>query len=280
MARLVSWLFVPGAADRFMAKLHSVRPHVAVLDLEDGQAVEGLVEARQRVARVLGDTGAYRGVRLAVRTSPVASPEFRNDVAALGPNLYALVLPKTSDTTEVREAAAALERAGLSEVAVIPMVESARALRNAYEILTAHPSVAGVALGAEDLAADLGLPYSGGSPELAEGREAVLAAARAHLVMAAAAAGIEVRIESPHLALAADDAVAAAAAKARSFGFSAMFAVHPQQLQPIARGFMPSPEESEAARRVLAAGERGGAGVADGRMVDEAVYRQARRVLG
>lgn len=280
MARLVSWLFVPGASDRFMTKLSSVRPGVAVLDLEDGQAVAGLAEARQRVAGVLRSGVAATGPALAVRSNPVGSAEFAADLAALGGNLSFLLLPKVSEADEVLEAASALEGMGLDRTALIPMLESAKGVRNTYQILTAHPLVRGVALGAEDLAADLGLPrFTANEPNLVAGRSAVLSVARAELILAAAAAGVELRIDSPHLSIAAEDSVEAAAVLARSSGFTAMFAVHPSQVQPVIRGFRPSDNEREQAQRLLDAADGGGARALDGTMVDEAVLRQARRVL-
>lgn len=296
---LTSWLFVPGAAERFMAKLRvgassSPPPDVIVLDLEDGVAPADLPAARERVAAVLREPSAFVAPTC-VRVHAVSHELFAVDLEALGPGLFALVLPKVSSAEEVGEAADALSRLGLGHAGIVPMVESATGLQAAEQVLAAHPSVAAVALGAEDMAGDLGLPPAGLDPEADAARERVMDHVRSRLVVAAAAAGVQRRIDSPTLALRDAERVTRDARRARATGFDAKFAVHPAQVEPIRAGFLPSPAEVAWAREVLAAagedaprgaatgdptgGARGGAGSAGGRMVDEAVARQARLVL-
>ncbi len=282
MPRLTTWLFVPGAAERFMRKLAEApaRPDVAVLDLEDGVAPSELPEARERVAKALAGSSAH-SVPLAVRTHAVSSPAFMDDIGTLGPALFALLLPKVSAPADVREAGDVLSRLGFGHVPIVPLIESAAGLRQAFEILTAHPAVRGVALGGEDLAANLGLPFDvlGGPTAATEGRRAVMDAAGAAIVLAAAAAGVAVRIDTPSLQLADPEAVKAAGARSRATGFTGKFAVHPGQLAPLRAGFLPSQLEVERAEAILTAGTGGGAGRSQGLMVDEAVIRQARRVI-
>lgn len=279
MARLVSWLFVPGANERFLAKLPSIRPDVAVLDLEDGLDPKELLPARERVADALREV-RYPAVRLALRTHPVTTPGFLKDAATLGPALAVLILPKVSSNIEVLEAASVLGDLGLSNVKIVPLIESAEGVRNAFKILSAHPAVEGVALGTEDLAADLGLPFHvNDDPFIEEGRKELLNAARSQLIITATAAGIPWRIDAPALTLGDFALVERAAMKARARGFTGMFAVHPAQVAALARGFLPTPSEIDRARDVLAASDREGARSHQGRMVDEAVLRQARRTL-
>lgn len=281
MGRLVTWLFVPGATERFMAKLPTAAPDVAVLDLEDGVAKEDRTVARGRIAGLLNAAPSGEA-RLAVRTNPVGSNAFEADLNALGPRLFALLLPKVGGAEEVKEAGGLLLERGLGEVMLVPMIESAQGLRNAFALLTAHEAVGGVAFGAEDLAADLGLGLDipAESSGTSEARRTVLANARAELIISAAAAGVRVRVESPQLGLRDDAVVAEAAARARGYGFSGMFAVHPAQVGAIRHGFSPSVEEQAYAAAVAAAGAPGRAVSVSGRMVDEALVRQAARVLG
>src|SRR5690606_21876970 len=122
-----SWLFVPGAAERYVAKLADARPDAAILDLEDGIAARDVEASRSRVAAVLEsvDRGANLPGVVAVRSHPVSSVEFRDDCAALGPRLDVLMLPKVAEAAEVTEAATLLERAGLAHVRLVAMIESA-----------------------------------------------------------------------------------------------------------------------------------------------------------
>lgn len=286
------WLFVPGASERFMTKLRTpgptagrqpapvsaTRPDVIVLDLEDAVAPAERVAARQRVAAVLHAPEDTYVAPLCVRCHGVADPSFADDVAALGPRLAALVIPKVRDADEVRHAAERLARQGVGHARLVVMIESAAGLEAIPTILRAHPSVAAVAFGAEDMSADLGLPPGGVGGDGDAARRAVLDAVRARLVVAAAAAGVRHRVDSPTLQLRDARLAGEDARRARAMGFDAKFAVHPAQIDPLRRGFHPDPAEVAWARAVLSAAD-GGAAAAGGQMVDEAVARQARGVL-
>lgn len=297
-----SWLFVPGAAKRYVAKLVDVSPDAAILDLEDGIAGRDVAEARRRVAALLAaaPSATYLPSVVAVRSHPVSSGEFAADVAALGPRLTVLMLPKVASPAEVVEAAAALERAGLGTAGIVVMIESALGVEKLPSILDAHPSVVGVAFGAEDFAADIGLPPpvqgqagEGASARAAPegGRLAVLDAVRIRLVTAAAAAGVPWRIDTPVLQIRPVSLVEAEARRSRSMGFGGKFVIHPSHVAAVHVGYAPSEAEVAWARAVLAGGgdarggsscgeaSAGGASSSGGQMIDEAVARQARAVL-
>src|SRR5690554_4040206 len=262
-----------------MAKLPEIQPDVAVLDLEDGLDPRDLQAARQRISEIL-NSKVVPPTHLAVRTHQVGTTEFLDDTAAFGPMLTALLLPKTASPEEVREAGTLLEARGLNHVRIIPMIESAEGLRNAFEILIAHPAVNGVALGGEDLAADLGLPFPvNGNPRISEGRTRLLESARSQLILAAAAARIPWRINSPELSLTDTTVVENAAEAARAHGFTGMLAVHPTQVEALASGFRPTRPELDRAREIMKASTHDGAHAHQGRLVDEALLRQARNTL-
>ena len=61
---------------------------------------------------------------------------------------------------------------------------------------------------------------------------------------------------------------------------SAPLCIHPAQLQAVRAGFLPTPEQADWARRVLAATAAGSHAVqVDGKMVDRLVIEQAKRLL-
>lgn len=312
-----SWLFVPGAAERFVAKLSTTaagaRPDAVVFDLEDGVASGELDDARRRVAAVTAKTSAagWLPATVAVRVHAVDHPSFEADMQALGQRTTTLFLPKVADLEALGAAWEKLAALGLPHLGIVAIIESAAGLQRAAEIATAlakwghggsaagrpaarpatsHAMVPvrhGLAFGAEDFAADLGLPPTiaeGSPPDHAaqDGRLAVLDAARARIVTAAAAAGIACRVDTPCLRIGSDAQVQEEARRSRAMGFSGKFAVHPWQVEPIHRGFTPSASEVAWARSVLGAGPAQGAAGASrvaGQMVDEAVARQARAVL-
>nr|WP_191909892.1 aldolase/citrate lyase family protein [Microbispora cellulosiformans] len=161
---------------------------------------------------------------------------------------------------------------------VVPVIETARGLLAVAEIARA-PRVLRLGIGEADLAAELGIR---------PGRDrAELAPHRAALVVASAAAGLAAPIAPVETDLSATGADLAATTRALLCeGFRARTAIHPRQVPVINEVFTPSPAEIAAARDVvtrLGAANQSGTGVAvdaRGRMIDEAVARSAREVLG
>jgi citrate lyase subunit beta/citryl-CoA lyase len=151
-------------------------------------------------------------------------------------------------------------------------VESALGLERAYDLATS--GAASIALGEADLRADLGVTAEEG-----------LLWARGRIVAAAAAGGLP----PPSMSVYADvrdlEGLAQSCRVGRSLGFLGRTAIHPAQLDVIRAAFTPSAEEVDRARELLAAAEvgaaagRGATALPDGRFVDEAVLRQARRVV-
>ena len=130
-------------------------------------------------------------------------------------------------------------------------------------------------VGEADLRADLGVTPG------ADERE--LLCARSQVVLASAAAGIAPPVAPVSTELPRPRRVRARRPSALArLGFVGRACIHPAQVAVVNEVFTPSPEAVERARLLLA--EFGGAGRAvgvdaDGRMVDEAVLRQARTVL-
>ena len=114
--------------------------------------------------------------------------------------------------------------------------------------------------------------------------EAELAEARARLVLASRAAGVEAPIDSPWFHFKETAAFARALERSRRGGFQGRLCVHPDQLAPVNAAYMPSAEEVARAERIVAAFKeaeaRGEAAVqVDGQMVDYPVVFRARALL-
>src|SRR5690606_290872 len=130
--------------------------------------------------------------------------------------------------------------------------------------------------GAADYGHELGL-----SPTLDEQE---LADARARLVLASRAAGLENPIDSPWFHFRETEAFARALERSRRGGFQGRLCVHPDQLAPVNAAYLPSREELAQAERIVAAFEqaeaRGAAAIeVDGQMVDYPVAYRARALL-
>lgn len=68
---------------------------------------------------------------------------------------------------------------------------------------------------------------------------------------------------------------------ARRLGFGGKLCIHPSQVDPVNRGFLPSEREVAWARKVLEVVTTAGGGAAriDGEMVDRAVIERAKAIL-
>jgi citrate lyase subunit beta/citryl-CoA lyase len=102
---------------------------------------------------------------------------------------------------------------------------------------------------------------------------------RALVLIAAKAAGVDA-IETLHADFRDSKGLERAARLAQREGFSGMFAIHPDQVEPINAAFTPSKADVAYAQKVVTA-FASGAGVAalDGKMLDQPHLKQAHHVI-
>ncbi|MGH3658337.1 MAG: HpcH/HpaI aldolase/citrate lyase family protein, partial [Micromonosporaceae bacterium] len=161
-------------------------------------------------------------------------------------------------------------------VRVVPLLESAAAVLRATEIAQAA-RVERLQLGEADLAADIGITVGPDERELDH--------VRSQIVLVSAAAGINPPVAPVSTNFRDLDALRESTRALARRGFLGRACIHPAQVAVVNEVFTPSPDEVDAARDLVARFEAAvadGSGVvlsADGRMVDEAVVRQARRAL-
>ena len=267
--RTRSWLFTPATRPDRFAKAAAAGADVAILDLEDAVAPADKSRARTIALDYLTDRPAAEGVRHALRINGLDTPAGISDLDALIGSRAApdfLVLPKTETAGHLQILDRLLTAAG-KQARLIGLIESARGLAAVAAIASATPRVAGLMLGAADLAADLGAAVAW-EP---------LAFARGHLIAACALAGVT-PIDAPFFNLHDEAGFTREVAAAVAFGFAAKAAIHPAQISAINAALTPTPEAVEKARTVLAENAKG-VGTVDGQMIDEAVARKARRTL-
>jgi citrate lyase subunit beta/citryl-CoA lyase len=273
---LTTMLFVPAARARLLEKARGLPASAVILDLEDGVGAAEKDQAREALTGALETPWPPRPA-LFVRVNGPRSPHFYADMAVcvpLGP--VGVCVPKCETAGDVRMAAAELERNGAGpDMRLLPFVESAKGVVNAHDIASADERVVAIALGSEDLAADMGLRRSKAGTEIAFHRAAVATAARAAGVLAIDAVWIDLQDLA---GLEADAGVG------RAFGFAGKQIVHPSQIEPVTRAFAPTEVERAWAARIVEAfdaAERHGSGVVvvEGEMVDRPVVLRARRIL-
>ena len=258
-----------------LAKAPSRGADVLIIDLEDSVAPNAKAEARRIIGDAIPEMEAA-GAELAVRVN--SEPEEQEaDLAALtDAGIKTLVVPKaTSEALEVLTQQC--RGVGLSSsLRLVALIESGRGLWEALSIAE-HPQVAGLAIGEQDLAADLGLEH-GADPMLWH-------PARSRLVWASAAAGLRGPSGPVWTDIGDLDGLRGSTRLLRKCGYSSRPAIHPAQVPVINEVFTPSEEELETARQLVddyqQAREEGRGAIrnSQGRMIDEAVIRRARRLL-
>lgn len=276
-----SWMFVPGNKERFLAKAAQSDVDCVFLDLEDGVLPDSKAPARTMVADALRTP--FRPQRY-VRLNAASTRWFADDLTAVVPAAPdGVCLPKCEDAGQVTDLAArlaALERQNSLEpgsTRIVAAIESPAAVLAAASIARAHPRVAALMLGAEDLALDIGL----GTARVEEAAELIFA--RSMVVYAAAAARVS-SIDGVFPNLDDPDGMERDTLQARRLGFTAKSTFNPRQVEVINRVFSPRPDEIAYARLVAdafqAAEARGDASVAvGGQLVDRPIVARAQRLL-
>jgi len=254
---------------------------VLVLDLEDSVPLAEKETARKVISNSLEGLG-LKGQKVYIRINALATGLAQEDLeAVVEKRLDGISLPKVGSAEEIKkvekmiqalEGEREIER---GHIRLIPWVETARGLVRTFEICSASPRVIGVAFGADDFTADMGIPRSQEGTELFYPRTVIAIAARAAEVMA---------LDTPYVDFRDEKGLIQDAKLARQLGFQGKFLIHPDQIEPVNQVFRPSPEEVAHARRVVEAFEaaeaRGAAATSlDGKMIDTPVAQRARKLL-
>jgi (S)-citramalyl-CoA lyase len=263
-----SWLFTPGTRPDRFAKASAVGADVAIIDLEDSVAPNEKESAREVALGYLASPRNARA-RIALRINGLDKAAGVADVNALlhvrtWPDF--LVLPKTETSGHLQILDRLLAAAG-ANTHLIGIVESAAGLAAVEAISAATPRLAGLMLGAADLAADLGADAAW--EPLAFARSRLVAASALHAVMP---------IDSPFFDIHDERGLREETGRAVALGFEAKAAIHPNQIAIINAALTPTEAAVAKARAIIAENAKG-VGTVGGEMIDEAVARKARRVL-
>lgn len=195
-------------------------------------------------------------------------------------NVNLVLIPKCelgSQVTKVEERIRSIQDAHklVNEIFLMPIIESALGVENAYEIATSSDRVVAMAIGLEDYTADLGVERTPG------GEESLYA--RTRLVNACKAARIQ-PIDSVFSDVSDMDGLKENVHRSRSLGFEGMGCIHPRQVPVIHEAFCPSESEVNRAEAIIEAfreaQSRGVAVVALGtKMIDPPVVKRAHQTM-
>ncbi len=273
-----SRLYVPGSEPKYFinAALHGADG--IILDLEDS-VHPGEKDAARLLVRNALRAVSFLDCERMVRINQL--PLGLEDLAEIVPESPDLILiPKVEGPNQVIEASQKIEeiKAGhgiTRTIWLMPILESALGIENAYKIANASAQIAALTIGLEDYTADLGVAKT------AVGTESLFA--RQRVVNAARAAGIQA-IDSVYGDVADMDGLRVWALNSRALGFEGMGCVHPLQIQVIHQAFAPTQIEIEKALRIVAAyneAQQKGLGVVSlgSKMIDAPVVQRALKLI-
>ncbi|XP_007227836.3 citramalyl-CoA lyase, mitochondrial isoform X1 [Astyanax mexicanus] len=283
-------LYVPGNDERKLRKLTSLDVDCAVLDCEDGVALNKKAAARETIPKMLAELQLGRTEKC-VRVNSVSSGLAEADLEVilqaevLPP---ALMLPKVEDVGEVQWFVDRFQqhlkgRKLMEPIRLVTFVESAVGLLNfkavCEEIRQLGPKVGlhhdGVVFGSDDFCASIGATRTKDARELLYARQKVVVTTKAFGLQA---------IDLVYIDYKDGEGLLQQAREGAHMGFTGKQVIHPNQIQTVQEEFSPSPERVKWATELIAAFEEHqklgkGAFTFHGSMIDMPSLKQAQNIV-
>jgi citrate lyase subunit beta/citryl-CoA lyase len=254
-------------------------PHLGadavILDLEDSVSPEEKDAARILVARAI-EALDFGESEVMVRINPIHAGGLVDLPVVLASGPDAIVVPKCESRDDVLAVENAINQNHPSKpVAILPMIETAKGILNAYEVAGASAMVDAITFGGEDFTQDIGATRTKAGKEIFWGRSM--------LVIAAKAAGVQA-LDTVFSDLKDEEGLRRDTKEIKEMGFDGRAAVHPAQIEIIHEVFTPTERELQQAVNVKRAAEkarRQGSGVAvvNGKMIDKPIIQRAEKIL-
>ena len=272
-----SFLIMPGNNPGMLIKSRAYTADAMIFDLEDAVAPPEKDAARDLVAETMKaiDFGE-KPIMVRINPLDVCGKE---DLARIIPcRPVAIFLPKVESAAMVQEAIAEIEKyeaKGQEPTRLFTIIESAKGMRNIFEIAESSPRMAGLAYGAEDYTASIGAVRTRESKEIFYGRSQIVVAARA--------AGIQ-SLDTVFVDIEDGEGLTEDANFSMEMGFTGKVCINPRQINLVNKVFSPTPELIRWAKRVVAAFEeakenKSGVINLDGKMVDLPIVLQAEKIM-
>jgi malyl-CoA/(S)-citramalyl-CoA lyase len=297
--------FVPPHIEKVTAKVPQLAREVDVVlgNLEDAIPADGKKAARDGFiamakATDFGATGLW--TRINALNSPWVLDDITGLVAAIGNKLDVIMLPKVDGPWDIHyldQLLAQLEarHAVKKPILIHAILETAEGVMNVESIAASSPRMQGISLGPADLAASRAMKTTrvgGGHPEYkiladATSGDAPRAVYQQDLwhytlgkmVDACAAAGIK-PFYGPFGDFSDSEGCEVQLRNAFLMGCAGAWSLHPTQIAIAKRVFSPDPDEVAFAKKILDAMPDGtGAVMIDGKMQDDATWKQAKVVV-
>jgi citrate lyase subunit beta / citryl-CoA lyase len=279
-----SLIFVPSNSRRFIDKAKTLNADITCFDLEDSVPINEKTVAREIIVQTLKRRTDYK-TNVYIRINSFDSGMAFSDLKEIIQNgVDGIVIPKVNDENEVvdiiRFISILEDERGIKKgsIKLIPSIETAKGVVNAYFIAKADQRVNALIFGVFDFLYDMGLDYAEN-----DGIEYIYA--RGKIPVDAKAAGVAA-IDAIWQNVDDTNGLTKDARVAKRLGYSGKSIIHPSQIDPVHKIFIPTKNEIEWAKKVIEAlgetMERGsgrGAVKLEGKMIDAVHYKQAKAIL-
>jgi citrate lyase subunit beta / citryl-CoA lyase len=253
-------------------------PDAIILDLEDSVHASEKDAARLLVRNALRAVDFQRCERMVRINQLPLGLEDLDEIVPESPDL--ILIPKVENPEQIVEAGSRIADIkadyGITRpIWLMPILESALGIENAFAIARASEKIVALTIGLEDYTSDLGVVKT------STGAESLYA--RQRVVNAAHAAGAQA-IDSVFGDVGDIEGLRAWGLNSRALGFEGMGCVHPVQIPVIHEAFAPTSTEIERARKIVAAyngAQQKGLGVVSlgSKMIDPPVVQRALQLM-
>ena len=283
-----SLLFVPGNSQKFIEKSKTLDADIICLDLEDSVPPNQKPLAREMIRGALSERKSYHSSSaLYVRINSVDSGFAVEDLSAsVQQGIEGIIVPKVNTEDTIIDTARLVSKLeqerGIvnGHIKLIASIETAQGVLNAYDIAKADGRINALLFGVFDFLYDMHLDY-------VENNGTGYAYARAKLPVDARAAGA-LAIDAIWQNVDDTEGLKRDTQYARRLGYSGKSIIHPSQIDPVHKIFVPTKTEIEWAKKVVQSlapavenGTATGAGAIslEGRMIDIVHYKLAKSIL-
>ena len=280
MVRLLrSLIFVPGNNSRFLEKAKSLPADIVCFDLEDSVPLREKDLARNLIKDAMAKREEYKAEVYVRTNSPISGmiPDDLSEIVQKG--IDGIVIPKVNNVKELKKIEKLLtsleKKHKLKPVELMPSIESAEGVVNAYHIASSSARISALVFGVFDFLNDMNIEYI----KQSEGAKYT----RAKIPVDAKAAG-KYALDAIWQDLNDKAGLGQDCMVGRNLGYAGKTVIHPDQIPVVHRIFHPSQAEIEWAEKVYQAymestKKNKGATVIEGKMIDEVHFKRAKALL-
>ena len=286
MSTFRSLIFVPGINARFVDKAKKLNADIICFDLEDSVLPAEKVTARKMIVKALRQRAQYNLTKnVYVRiNSPESGISGKDLISTIQKGLDGIVVPKVNEESELVELCGLIteleqkRRIEKNRIKLMPSIESAKGIVNAYSIAKADLRINALIFGLYDFLHDMHLDY-------VDNDVTGYSYARMKIPVDARAAGVAA-IDAIWQKVDDIAGLRNDAESAKRLGYVGKSMIHPSHIEPVHEIFKPSKIEIGWATKVVNAlgpamrkGKGSGVVQLDGKMIDAAHYKLAKAIL-